>query len=256
MKKLIISHGDKGGTGKSTVANIIASMLYERGESLGIIEADAGGGKKNTGGSPDVMPRFLGRIKDAIELPLTDGKNEASDAVARLMEFIDDLDCEYIVMNAPANASTVLEQPEVGEILAEALGELEIDLRVAYSWSPGSAINVKNARSAVQGSIFGAASHGVLVKNEHFADDTAYESAIQGDKVLKATTRATIPRLSKHMAPILDEYGEHSLAELCDAAGPLSTMQRIRLQKFYRVSAENLASALEINDSGEGNGQG
>lgn len=255
MKTFIISHGDKGGVGKSMMANLIASMLYERGEKIGIIEADAGGGTKGSGGTPDVAPRFRNRVAKTASQPLQQSGKEASASIDRMMEMVEAWPVDYAVMNAPANASSVLGNPEVSETLAEALEAMQIDLRVTYSWAPEAPNGVENAVYAVQGAFFEAASHGVLIKNMVLGDDADYEEAIRGNKVLSEVPRVTIPKIPSDKAKVFDRFPEANLYEMGKPDGPLSTMERIRIQKFYRTSRDNLAAALGLTGVGDNDGK-
>lgn len=252
MSTLILSHGDKGGVGKSTVAITIASRLYEQGAHIGIIEADATGGKSNVGGMPDVGPRFASRINQIATLPLQDTGRDAEQSVARMIQVIEHWDCDYIIMNTPANASTTLEQDNIGSMMAALLGEIGINIRVTYSLFPSQRSTV-TAGKAASGHIMSAASHAALILNEYLGDTPAFESQLQQSGVLKGLPRVQLARMSPDIAQLIVDNGDENLAELTAKDGPLDMTSRFRLNRWYRESADALLSGIgiDLNDHQE-----
>lgn len=126
MKKtMCISHGDKGGVGKSmTSAVMVERLLMEGVERLALIEGDAN--------NRDVGERY----QDVTEiragfLPLNRPGAEAADAVTRLATWIEIEDPDALVVNLPSNAGETLDG--LSGILRGACDGLGIRLVATYS---------------------------------------------------------------------------------------------------------------------------
>ncbi|WP_440998133.1 hypothetical protein [Arhodomonas sp. SL1] len=245
-KTLIISHGDKGGCGKSTVATIIGSRLLEKGTPFVLIEADAGEG---SGGQPDVAPRFTGRDNVQVtEMSMRQEGRHVEDMIAKMFGAIENWEQEYILMNTPANASATLEY--VGDLIAAAVEEMGIDLRVAYSFDRSDAA-VANAAAAAKGHILRAATHAAFVVNEHFGIEAEYARKIDAQKAMRGYARAVVPALSPGAADQLLAHPGANLADLSDHTGPLHTMQRLQVARWYGRAAGNVMRALALEGEQE-----
>lgn len=86
--RVIISHGDKGGVGKSFTAQAIVDHLRSKGESVAVIEADTQ--------NPDVHRMFDTRI------PCMLANLRTEDGWMSVMDFVDDHAGYSIVINTPA----------------------------------------------------------------------------------------------------------------------------------------------------------
>ena len=104
MKKtMFISHGDKGGVGKSmTAAIMVERLLMEGVERLALVEGDPR--------NPDIGRRY--KYEEALRLahlPLNRPGAEAATAVTDLAAWIEDNDPDALVVNLPSGAGETLD---------------------------------------------------------------------------------------------------------------------------------------------------
>ena len=249
MTTLILSHGDKGGVGKSTVATLIASRLYENGESMAVIETDARNTDSNAGGVPDVGPRFAGRVDDIITLPLSDSDEDAEQSVAKLIQVIETLSnkgTDYIIVNTPASASSVIEQEAVGSMLGALLADIGVDLRVTYSLFP-SQDSTATAAAAFAGQVVPTATHAVLVTNRYLGKATAFDRHLRASKTLKNIPRVELPKASSDIAQLIIDSNHANLVELSSDAGSMDRATRFRIRRWYTDAADRLLDGIGIN---------
>ncbi|MGA7178770.1 MAG: hypothetical protein WBX11_04170 [Thiobacillaceae bacterium] len=118
---VVISHGDKGGTGKSMLSAILVDYLLAEGRKVAILEGDLG--------QPDIALRFAQRVAvGAVNLNQA-GATEA--AVAKFGEWLEAQTAQSIVVNLPAGAGDTLDSlADVLVSVAESLGHA---LTVVYS---------------------------------------------------------------------------------------------------------------------------
>lgn len=123
---LFISHGDKGGTGKSMAAALALDHLYTSGMPVLLIEGDAG--------IPDLAHRF----RDVIPLR-TVNMNRSGDAEASFRKLGNALEeasaaGQHVVINLPAGAGDTID--ELAPVLAEIVADVGFDLVVSFSIGP------------------------------------------------------------------------------------------------------------------------
>lgn len=249
MTTLILSHGDKGGVGKSTVATIIASRLYEHGENMAVIETDARNSGSNAGGVPDVGPRFSGRVEDIITLPLSDSDEDAEQSVAKLIQVIETLankGIEYIVMNTPASASSVIEQEAVGIMIGALLADIGVNLRVTYSLFP-SEDSTATAAAAFAGHVVPTASQAVLVTNRYLGKLASFDRHLRASEAMKNVPRVELPKASSDIAQLIVDNKQTNLAELSSDAESLDRATRFRIKRWYNDAADRLLDGIEID---------
>lgn len=143
MKKtMFISHGDKGGVGKSMTAAIMVERLLMEGVGrLALIEGDA---------NRDVGDRY----QDVTEiragfLPLNRPGAEAADAVTRLATWIETEDPDALVVNLPGSAGETLDG--LSRILRGVCDGLGIRLVVTYSLGLTDALTAGMVKSLQTG---------------------------------------------------------------------------------------------------------
>lgn len=216
MKTIYLSHGDKGGTGKSFVANTIGSFFEMNKQPFLLIEADA----NENGGQPDVGPRFeLSEYAQVASAPIS-GAGSSRDLIAQLFELIDSTDVEHIVINTPAGASEVLD--DVGELLGMACKELGLRLVIFYSLFKTD-VALKQAEKVMHGSLAKYAHEIYLVKN-HFFGTAKISKALNSYPVFEFDViHENVMRLIKE---------DESLAE---ALIRLPVLQRIQLNQFFEA---------------------
>ena len=132
MKKIIISHGDKGGVGKSIVATAIVEALVAGGHPVALIEGDAS--------QPDVGMRYIGHEDRGISLgalPLSRA-GAADAAVADLSYYLEKSASDRdVIINLPAGAGETLDG--LAGSLAAVADALGYTLYATYSLGKGEA---------------------------------------------------------------------------------------------------------------------
>ncbi len=102
MKKIIISHGDKGGVGKSMFASLALEYIISRGQKVTLVEGDP-----NIG---DVARRYAGVDGiNVLGVNLDKSGVDAENAINALFSEIETLDSDYVVINSPANAAKTID---------------------------------------------------------------------------------------------------------------------------------------------------
>ena len=132
MKKIIISHGDKGGVGKSIVATVLVEALVMGARPVALIEGDAS--------QPDVGMRYIGHEDRGITLgalPLSRA-GAADAAVADLSYYLEKSAADRdVIINLPAGAGETLDT--LAESLAAVADALGFELYATYSLGKGEA---------------------------------------------------------------------------------------------------------------------
>lgn len=213
MKSIYISHGDKGGCGKSFFATIIASKLSEQKIPFLLVEADA----NLAGGQPDVAPRFENDLYAQVVRAPISGQAAAEDLIADLFEVIEQSDVEHVVINTPAGASEVLEQ--VGELIGLACQNLGYRLVIFYNLFKTD-VAVKQAETVLKGKLAEYATEFYFVKNEFFGIAELTE-------LMNKKPSFTVPFLNKNVTDRLE--ANQSLVD----AKRFQIMQKIQVEQFY-----------------------
>ncbi|UEO00463.1 hypothetical protein A9R16_003415 [Acidiferrobacter thiooxydans] len=156
MKKIIISHGDKGGVGKSIVATVLVEVLVTGGHPVALIEGDAS--------QPDVGMRYIGHEDRGISLgalPLSRA-GAADAAVADLSYYLEKSAADRdVIINLPAGAGETLDG--LAESLAAVADALGFDLYATYSLGKGEAPAKGLAKSLESGLMSVIAPHHRIV---------------------------------------------------------------------------------------------
>lgn len=123
MKTLYLSHGDKGGCGKSVLAMVIIERLLATHGSVHLIESDPTQPDmgKRYAKDPDVVTGFLSLNRAG------DGEN----AVSKFGKWLEEKDADRVVVNLPAGASETLD--DMGDMIRDLCDGLEYRLVVTYS---------------------------------------------------------------------------------------------------------------------------
>ena len=124
--KLFISHGDKGGTGKSMAAALALDHLHASGVPVLLIEGDAG--------IPDLAHRF----RDIIPLK-TVNLNRSGDSETSFNKLGNALEAastagQHVVINMPAGAGDTIDS--LAPVLAEVVADVGFDLVVSFAIGP------------------------------------------------------------------------------------------------------------------------
>lgn len=228
MKSIYLSHGDKGGSGKSFMADVIGSFLEMNQIPFLLIEADA----NENGGQPDVAPKFeLSEYAQVASAPIS-GNGSATDLIAELFTLIEASEVEHVVINTPAGASDVLD--DVGELLNLACKELGYRLVVFYSLFKTD-VALKQAEKAMKGSLIKNLNELYLVQNEFFGVQKLTSRLSIFESIKVEIIHENVMRLIK---------ADMSLAKALDS---LPVLQRIQLNKFFEnMKDQGLQSILKL----------
>lgn len=244
-KTIIISHGDKGGCGKSHVAMITAAALSQSNEPMLLIDADANASNMGQG---DVANRFktdLHRHVETVVLPLTGEDGDAEQRVGDMLDFVTDFHGSVVLINLPANASQTLEAQ--GELLAEMVAEFGHQLFILYSFEPLS-VSVSGLIESAESAVMSAAERVVLVRNENFGSEATYNEVISAHPSLASFPQATIPVLSERAIQALKNNPDADLSALAnDANRETRWTLRKTLSGYQRRAAQALFDALGLH---------
>lgn len=236
---LILSHGDGGGVGKSTVAYLIASILLDWGYRIVVIDGDSA----ELAGKADVHLRFVGKSGvDTVTAPILANGEDAEDTVTRLFNLLGRFPGNYAVMNAPANASETLDR--IGDVFGRIAARQGVDLRVAYSLDRSQAMQV--ADRVARGPFFASASRAAFVRNEAFGSEERFDRELDELETAGRMSRTTIQYLSRDaMERLRRDYPDRHLSELVDPVqSPLTVAEQVVLEDWYQASARALCAVL------------
>ncbi|MBU2718202.1 hypothetical protein HF563_02070 [Acidithiobacillus ferridurans] len=138
-KTMFISHGDKGGVGKSiTAAIMIERLLMEGVGRLALIEGDSN--------NKDVGDRYqdVAEVR-AVNLPLNRPGAEAANAVTTLASWVETEDPDALVINLPSNAGETLDG--LSQILRGVCDGLGIRMVATYSLGMTDALTAGMVKS-------------------------------------------------------------------------------------------------------------
>ena len=238
--KMLVSHGDKGGTGKSMVSTVLVEYaLAHHPDGLLIIEGDTR--------VPDVARRYQGHVP-GIAVPLNRPGRQAEEAVAQLFERIEAKNPKTVIINLPGSAGETLD-PLARELLAPTVEALGIDLTVLYALGP----DVSSAEGALQSArdgLVSVAGRRIAVLNEHLGDAANFairQHRSDAEELYHAILM--LPPLAESVARVVRET-PGPLAQLIEGPdSPLSTIHRMLLRS-WRDRAFAIARAA-FGDGGE-----
>lgn len=129
-KQLVVTHGDKGGVGKSTMSFVVIERALDEGKNVLVIEGDLRIG--------DVGIRYQnvdGVQVEGVNLDASGG--EAENSVADLFDKIEQGNADLVVINTPANAAKSLDAN--ADIIVPGAQELGYEVLVAWMIGPDEA---------------------------------------------------------------------------------------------------------------------
>ncbi len=122
-KKLYLSHGDKGGCGKSVLSMLLVEYLLAHGKTVHLVESDPS--------QPDLAARYC-NDSDVVNGFLSLNKaGDSENAISRFNTWLELHGGDNVVVNLPAGASETLDS--LGDLLADTCEALEYRLVVTYS---------------------------------------------------------------------------------------------------------------------------
>lgn len=223
---LIFCHGQKGGTGKSTVASLLIELAPERPL---IVECDDA--------VPDVARRYAGSGYAGISVPLVSAQ-APDDTLVDMMTEIERAQDSVIVANLPGSAGFIVDAHgrEIREV-ADACGRT---LVVVYVIGAGG----DSARSALESARDGLVAHShrrVAVLNEYFGRSARY-AWDAGAREMWPGDEATLPALTDRVA----EHVRRIDAPLLDIAAGLSDSLHVIERSILRRWIEQCRPIAEL----------
>lgn len=123
MKNLYLSHGDKGGCGKSVLSMLIVEHLLADGKSVHLVESDPS--------QPDLARRYEDDDGVIIGFLSLNQAGDSENAISKFNTWLETQGGEDVVVNLPAGASETLD--DLGDLLADTCDALGYRLVVTYS---------------------------------------------------------------------------------------------------------------------------
>ncbi|MBU2737734.1 hypothetical protein [Acidithiobacillus concretivorus] len=235
-KKLIISHGDKGGVGKSIFSMLTVDYLLDRNLSVAVVEGDV-----ETG---DVANRYEGvEGVTVFSVDLDKSGRDAENSMTVLFRHIEQMGCENVVINAPANAKKAFDT-NANLILPVAQ---DLGFEVCVAWMIG--VEEASAEMSSRSLICKMADRKMAVVNRHEsaydADFSWFTQPIYKDTWIKGGGLVgEIPELASRVASVLKTHKNRSLASLTGADSPLFIVDRQSIRNWLRQSWVNAVIPL------------
>ena len=142
MKHVYISHGDKGGVGKSVLAATITEALLTGTSSVALVEGDTT--------QPDLALRYANDPGVLLGVLPLNRAGDANNAVSAFASWLEQNDPADVVINLPAGASETLD--EHGDLIRQVADALGYALTCFYSLGKGdtpTAGLIKSLQSAL-----------------------------------------------------------------------------------------------------------
>lgn len=243
MANIVISHGDKGGVGKSVVAAATIDYCLANGIPVALIEGDKS--------QPDVAQRYLDHIAvDGVNLNRADAQEQAGiqfvDAVNDITTNHDDM---VVVVNLPATASDTLDG--IADELMASANASGHQCSVIYSLGQHSHATAGIRRSAESGLIGAVDANNVTIAyNAYLGDPEKWHYKISGTRgeIGSQFNEITIPELRPLELAQKVFATERPLSDLVKAeCGDLTITERIFFNKrWLEPTHEAIASALPL----------
>lgn len=226
MKHLVISHGDKGGVGKSIFSMLAVEFGLFSGRNIAIVEGDTKIG--------DVKARYE-NVVSVLSVNLDKSGKDAENAIATLFGHLEALESNFVVMNAPANAHKALDS--YAELIVPVARELGFQICVA--WMVGR--ESSSATLANESAICQAADRKMAVVNRHESDydqDYYWFTTPQYKDAWIASGGLTgeISELASRVGAKVKEYQGRSFASLAGPESPLFIVERQIIKNWLRKS--------------------
>ena len=234
MKHLVISHGDKGGVGKSIFSMLAVEFGLFSGRNVAIVEGDTKIG--------DVKARYENVIS-VLSVNLDKSGKDAENAIATLFGHLEALDSDFVVMNAPANAHKALDS--YAELIVPVARELGFQICVAWMIGRESS----SATLANESAICQVADRKIAVVNRHESDYDRdyYWFAVPQYKdawIASGGLTGEIPELASRVGAKVKEYQGRSFASLAGPDSPLFIVERQIIKNWLRKSWQESMTPL------------
>ena len=226
MKHLVISHGDKGGVGKSIFSMLAVEFGLFSGRNVAIVEGDTKIG--------DVKARYED-VVSVLSVNLDKSGKDAENAIATLFSHLEALQSDLVVMNLPANSHKAIDA--YAEIIVPVAQEL--GLQICVAWMIGR--ESSSATMAIESAICQLANRKMAVVNRHESDfdrDYYWFTAPQYREkwIVSGGLTGEIPELASRVGARVKEYQGQSFASLAGPESPLFIVERQIIKHWLQKS--------------------
>lgn len=122
-KTLYLSHGDKGGCGKSVLSMLMVEHLLASGKAVHLVESDPS--------QPDLAKRYVNDPDVVNGFLSLNQAGDSENAISKFNTWLELNGGDSVVVNLPAGASETLDN--LGDLLADTCAALGYRLIVTYS---------------------------------------------------------------------------------------------------------------------------
>ncbi|MHB1516418.1 MAG: P-loop NTPase family protein [Acidiferrobacteraceae bacterium] len=231
-KQIFLSHGDKGGVGKSVVSKLLVEHELSAGIPVTVIEGDPTVQDVLTryADVPEVTPAFLS----------LNAAGNADNAVGDLATYLEQHAPQAVVINLPAGASETVDG--LGDLIRAVADTLGYDLRVVYSLDIGKAPALGLKKSLE----LGLMSH--IDPDKRAVNYPAYKGAPDKfewftfpERKAFAARELVIPALANQASFRALDRTPGRIATLADAGGPgWMVVDRLNVKRWLAAALESL----------------
>ncbi len=241
MSRIYISHGDKGGVGKSVVSMLLVEMLLGLDRPVALVEADPT--------QPDVAARYAGDGDVLIGALSLNRAGDAENALSRFGDWLESAgEGRDVVVNLPAGAGETLDS--LGDLIAGLAEALNYGLTVVYSLEKNSVAAESAAASFVSGLMSYVPHPGRwIVYPAYKGEPRDFAWHTHPGRAESHAREIVIPRLGNSSALRKFEGTPGRVAQLIDrAARPegWSVLDQMSVYRWARQSFDAVAPVVEV----------
>lgn len=227
---LFIIGGNKGGTGKSLMACILASLILRRGETITVIEADPT--------NPDLARRFSGHTP-VILADIVD-----RDGWIALLDALETVETQFMVLSLPAGMNAI---DSIASVLQRTLTTLNIDLHYVFALSRQTD-SVELAGKSLEQGLAVFAQQGMAVRNGFFGRYEQFDPWEHSPQRMRWLSNqhfseTYLPEMNFRLVDLLEAYPQP--LHLLEQAG-LSTALKFDLLDWLSAPETSFSPLLSV----------
>jgi len=228
MKKMIVTHGVKGGVGKSMMSSLLVdyALVNKKEDKILILEAD--------GLVPDVGKRYAKIVKSKVA-PVLD-----TESLYRLLADVENEDiqnADTIILNLPANSQAI---DECADEFIEIMHELDFEVRTIFMIAE-TEDSAQLANKSLESGLVKHSDCALAVVNQkhgRYAEDFFWTDSEERKAFLNAGIQESfLPELPAALAG-LDELKTGAFHTLTKPDSILKIVDRVRLKKWLKNAHE------------------
>ena len=246
MAAIYVSHGDKGGIGKTYFASVLTDYLLEHGKKVLAIDGDISMDRHVS--NADFASRFKNTPGVSIRLAPLNTPTMGVDTIYSVMEDVVGLleqgsDMPDVVINTPANFSHTF-STEVQKLLRGLAEEFGLALRVIYLMG-GTNIAQSAALQIIRDEVL-ESRHLVFAfpTKDRSADSWREDAKGVVDFFLEKGIGFFLPKMSQTLVRVYEQNPDRSFAHFFPPDEPLSMKDRL-LQRMIRTHLDEVYPLIE-----------